>query len=311
MPLVTGFAHDIDVENRSLDAVLAELAVRQQGLVAYWQLIELGFGRGAIEHRVATKRLHRMLPGVYAVGHAVVSRDGWLMAAVLMCGSEAVLSHSSALELRGIIRPGRFARQVTVPGSGRESRAGVIVHQTRRLHPEDHGQLQGIPVMAVPRALLGFASQARHDELVRSLEQCQRLRLFDAGPIDDLLGRSRGRPGVRALRAALAELADDAPDVKSTLERDFLAFCRRRGLPEPALNVSIEGYMVDAAWPSRKVVVELDTYGYHGGKRTFDSDRKRDTKLQAAGQRVVRVTDRRLKREPDDLEADLRLLLPA
>src|SRR4051812_47134481 len=63
MPIVTGFAHDIDVQNRSLDAVLAELAVRQQGVVAYWQLIELGFGRGAIEHRIATKRLQSDPPG--------------------------------------------------------------------------------------------------------------------------------------------------------------------------------------------------------------------------------------------------------
>jgi very-short-patch-repair endonuclease len=311
MPILTGFAHDIDVQNRSLDAVLAELAGLQHGVVAYWQLIELGFGRGAIEHRTATKRLHRLLPGVYAVGHLVVGHLGWLIAAALMCGPDAILSHASALEVRGLVRPGRYGRHVTVPGLGRQSRCGVTVHGTRRLEEADRERVDGIPVMAVPRALLSFASMARHEDVVRALEQAQRLRLFDLGPIDELLSRSKGRKGVRALRAALAELSDDAPDAKSKLERDFLAFCRRHKLPEPAMNVSIEGYMVDAAWPSKRVIVELDTYGYHGGKRTFNSDRKRDTKLQVAGYRAVRVTKERLKREPEDLRDDLRWLLRA
>jgi len=63
------------------DAKLAKLASRQHGVVAYWQLLRVGFSDGAIEHRLAKGFLHRLHRGVYAVGHPNVSREGQFMAA--------------------------------------------------------------------------------------------------------------------------------------------------------------------------------------------------------------------------------------
>jgi very-short-patch-repair endonuclease len=60
---------------------------------------------------------------------------------------------------------------------------------------------------------------------------------------------------------------------------------------------------------AQKLVVELDSRRHHLGIRAFEGDRKRDTKLQMAGYRIARVTDQRIKHEPDELEADLRSLL--
>jgi very-short-patch-repair endonuclease len=62
-------------------------------------------------------------------------------------------------------------------------------------------------------------------------------------------------------------------------------------------------------WLKQKVAVELDSRRHHSGGDAFEQDRKRDTKLQMAGFRIVRITDRRLKREGEELEADLRDLL--
>src|SRR5690348_10196817 len=73
---------------------LAELAERQHGVVALWQLVELGRTRQAVHRWVKAGRLHALYRGVYAVGHRKLSRQGWIMAAVLAHGPEAVAPRS-------------------------------------------------------------------------------------------------------------------------------------------------------------------------------------------------------------------------
>jgi very-short-patch-repair endonuclease len=46
-------------------------------------------------------------------------------------------------------------------------------------------------------------------------------------------------------------------------------------------------------------VVEVDGFAYHSSRRTFESDRRRDAQLAAAGLRVVRVTWRQINSEAE------------
>jgi hypothetical protein len=69
-----------------IDRLIALLAERQHGVVATWQLLELGLGADAIQYRVSIGRLHRIHHGVYAVGHRTLTRQGHRMAAVLAYG---------------------------------------------------------------------------------------------------------------------------------------------------------------------------------------------------------------------------------
>src|SRR5436305_7860537 len=86
----------------SLDRRVARLAERQHGIVARWQLVELGLGPGAIDFRITGGRLHAVHRGIYAVGFRVrSSRAAWI-AAVLRAGPGAVLSHPSAAALWGL-----------------------------------------------------------------------------------------------------------------------------------------------------------------------------------------------------------------
>ena len=103
---------------------VAQLAARQGGVLADWQLIGLGVGRGAINYRLATGRLHSMHRGVYALGHTVVGNRGRLIAAVLACGPGAVVSHRSAADLWGIRPTARKRIDVTVPGRSRARASG-------------------------------------------------------------------------------------------------------------------------------------------------------------------------------------------
>jgi very-short-patch-repair endonuclease len=58
---------------------------------------------------------------------------------------------------------------------------------------------------------------------------------------------------------------------------------RDAGLPEPALNARVEGFLVDAAWHRERVVVELDGYRWHRSRMRQESDRNREVKLRSAG----------------------------
>ena len=150
----------------------------------------------------------------------------------------------------------------------------------------------------------------RRRELERAVEAAERLDLFDLDEVDRLLDRSRGRRGRRALRYVLLDYREPS-FMRSELERRFVDLCREAGLPTPATNLWIAGGEADVAWPDHRLVVELDSHAFHRTRAAFERDRKRDAALQLAGYRVLRVTHRRLEREPDELVAAMASLLYA
>jgi very-short-patch-repair endonuclease len=68
-------------------------------------------------------------------------------------------------------------------------------------------------------------------------------------------------------------------------------------------------FQIDALWEEERVMVELDSRGVHGTKKRFESDRLRDRILVAEGHRIVHVTWRQLRDEPEEIVADLRKAL--
>jgi predicted transcriptional regulator of viral defense system len=118
------------------DSEVARVAERQQGVIARRQLEATGLGARAIRNRVSRGQLHRIHQGVYAVGHRALSLHGRFMAAVLACGSGAVLSHTSAAVLWELLKPIDGPIHVSVPStSGRARRPGIHLHRTRSLNP--------------------------------------------------------------------------------------------------------------------------------------------------------------------------------
>lgn len=263
-----------------MDQRVAALAARQHGVVSRAQLVALGTGRGAVAARIRAARLHRVHRGVYAVGHAVLGRDGRWLAAVLACGDGALLSHRSAGALWDL-RPSESARiDVTVPRTTRvRSTSAVAVHRTTR--PTKPATVRGIPVTTPMRTLDDLAAVLPQRALERAVEQAETLRLLDVAAV-----RS---PRVRRLIAT----HDFAP-TRSDLEKAFLALCRRHGLPRPGVNTYVAGFEVDFAWPEQRLIVETDSHRHHGTRAAFERDRARDARLTAQGWRVVRFTYRQL-----------------
>jgi Protein of unknown function (DUF559) len=121
-----------------------------------------------------------------------------------------------------------------------------------------------------------------------------------------------GRHGLKVLRHLLADRRPSLVDTWSVLEARFLPFCHRHGVPVPAVNVAVAGFTVDALWTRERLIAELDSYEFHGKTRAaFERDRARDAALLIAGYRVVRLTWRRVEREPERVAGQLRALLHA
>lgn len=295
---------------REGDHTIAELAKRQHGVVARSQLLESGLSREAIVGRLRRGRLHRLYPGVYAVGHtALTPRSRW-MAAVLACGPGAVLSHWSAAALWGIRSNRRGPIDITSP-SKTKSRKAIRRHRIL-LQPDEVTVHDDIPVTTVPRTIFDLAAVSPQT-VESALRQCEYLRLYDPLSLGDLVGRYPGHRGNRAARAALERLGETSGKTEEGLEERFLAFLDRYRLPRPGFNVWLEvpgqRYKVDCLWPSIKEIVELDSWAAHGTRTAFRDDKARDRALRVAGYSTTRISWAQLDDEPEAIARDLRALL--
>jgi len=281
-----------------VDRLIGAVAGRQYGVIAREQLVALGLGRGAVEHRVRRGLLRSLHRGVYLWGRPEPDSRACAMAAVLACGEATRLSHGAGAalwEMRPVVEG---PVDVTLVGD-RARHAGIRVHQTRELHPADATVLHGVPVTSAARTLLDIAATLAPGELAGALEQAQVKRLVSRQDIDATLRRSPRRPGSPVLRALVAE----STFTRSAAERILAGLVRAAGLPCPAFNAHAEGYEVDALWRIERVVLEFDSYAFHATRAAFERDRGRDATLTRAGYVVLRTTWLELTNRPHALVA--------
>ncbi len=277
-------------------------------MVTRAQLLRIGLNAGAIDHRLASARLHAIYRGVYLVGHAVPVEGARELAAVLACGRGAVLSHRSAASLWRLVPNAATTIDITVVGRKCASRRGIRVHCVAALGWRDVRKLGGIPVTAPARTILDLAAVVTPRELERAVAEGYTRRLAPRNQLLSLLARVGARPGVGALRALLD--ADRGPSLtRSEAEERLLALIRAAELPAPELNVRVGPHEVDFLWRGQKVIVEVDGFRFHSSRAAFERDRKRDADLAARGFRVVRVTWRQIVDRPEAVIARIAVVL--
>jgi very-short-patch-repair endonuclease len=225
------------------------------------------------------------------------------MAALLACGPEAVLSHTTAGERWRMVPPAPGPVHVTVPRSIR-GHAGITIHRVRGLDRRDWLVRDGLRLTSVPRTLLDLAEILPERQLRKAAQEAARERRFNNRAIAELLDRSPGRRGHRQLRTLLTDAVIE-PRSRSELEDRFHQLVHEAGLERPESNARLLGYRIDALWRKEKIAVELDGFKDHGTRERFESDRARDTRLQLAGFTVLRFTERMLVREPARVKQNL------
>jgi very-short-patch-repair endonuclease len=173
------------------------------------------------------------------------------------------------------------------------------LHQTRSL-PEEHTTVEaGIPVTTLERTLLDTAARLDERQMEHDLvaaDRSRRLRWQELNRI--VTEHGSGRRGVRRLKRLIERVDPRFADAVSSSEVDFLALCQREGLRLPQVNVLVEGKLVDFYWPKERLVVEADSYGYHGDRPAFERDHQSTVDLEVAGYRVLRTTYKMLQFNP-------------
>lgn len=256
----------------------------RHGIVTVDELHGAGVDKYGIRSRVRSGRLHRIHPGVYAIGRPELSQQGIWLAAVLSYPG-AVLSHRSAAELWEILPVKAGPVHVAVSGTaGKRRRDGVVVHRLVTLSPEEMTIRNEIPVTSVARTLHDLTRTAPTWEARKARRQAEFRRYsIRRSPRDD--------------------------GTASDGEADFLAFCVRHGLPRPEVNVPVGPFVADFLWREKRLIVEIDDYSTHGSESMFAEDRRRDFELRGRGFEVLRMTREQLRTEPAKIAAILRARL--
>ncbi|HSC03547.1 MAG TPA: type IV toxin-antitoxin system AbiEi family antitoxin domain-containing protein [Solirubrobacteraceae bacterium] len=301
---------------RFLEQALVELARVQHGVFGLYQLRELGLTDDAVRKRVAAGRLHRIHRGVYSlVPRELLRREGLYMAAVLACGEGAALSHRSAARLHGLGNYGNHRIEVTVPKRSQRTHSGVAVHTSTTLTPADVTVVNGIPTTTVARTLFDLGDAITPRQLERAFDQADIMQALDLNEVRDQLARNHTRPAAKAVKHLLKTHYIGSTPTENEFEDAFLALTRSLNLPDPTPQFYIDLgdgeplIRADFAWPDRKIVVETDGRRTHGTNNAFESDRRRDQRLTAAGWTVIRTTWRQLKQRPHELRPILLKLL--
>jgi very-short-patch-repair endonuclease len=278
---------------------MATLAARQYGIVSREQLIGLGYSDDAIDRAVTAGRLHRWHRKIFAVGHRGLSPHGLCMAAALFRGEGALISYQSAVWLWGMEPNLEVPVNVSVRWRGHAQDA-IGLHHCPALRAEDIASTERLPVTAVPRTLMDYASEAKWFRLERAIDKADRLDLLDIAAIDRIADEVRRHSGrTRLLRAI--DIYRERGFTRSGGEKRMLAALADAGVRRPLVNNFIEGYELDFYWERERFAVELDSWEHHSGRRSFEEDRKRQEELAMAGIEIVRITGTRLHREPGNV----------
>jgi very-short-patch-repair endonuclease len=231
-------------------------------------------GRRRLEQALRDGRLVRVRRGVLALPE--------LPDAVAVAASVGgVVSHASAAALIGLdqVRSPQLVDVTVLRGRKPRPDSHVSLHWTR--HLDDEGG-----VTSPLRTVLDCASTLPFAEALAIADSALREHF-----VDDLVGpalATRG-PG-RARRLRVARAADGRADnpMESVLRAIVLDAGLTGFVPQVQIQLPWRRHHADLADERRRLVLEADGYGVHGGRGALVRDCERDHELVAAGWTLLR-----------------------
>jgi hypothetical protein len=287
--------------------LLAPLVQAQYGVIAIWQILELGIPRHWVKGELARGRLHQVHRGVYAVGHPTLTPLGRCVAAALAGGPSGALGFAGAAWVFSLVETLPEVLHVWSP-TRRRNRPRLRFHEGL---PRDEVTVhEGVPVSIPARTVFDCAATMELHRVERMMERGEEAQLHSQLSYYDLLARYPRKPGAPALRQVLGRREETgAHHTRSDREMALLHLCDRKGLPRPLtcylVRVRDRQFELDAFWPDARLALEYDSWEFHSGRTAFREDRIRDRILATAGIHVVRATAHDLGAGADAFAADL------
>lgn len=285
--------------SRVSSAALADLAPLRVARTA--ALVAIGMRPSTIAARVRSGMWQRPFLGVIVMQSGPLTREQFMLAAMLHCGNDAVLTGAEAVRRHGLHRvpSGQELHVLVGKDCRRQSGPDLVVERTGRLPPTV--ERDGVRVALLDRALVDSVRRTpgRDDVLATLAEAVQKRRTT----VDRLLTEldAGNQRGSAMAREVLSEVNDG---IRSVAEGWGRSLHGRSTLPPMLWNPRLlrrdrtllacpDGYLpcVGMAWEHHSVL-------FHPPERE-DDDARRIADMVAAGVVVVQHRPRRLLTEPD------------
>lgn len=144
---------------------LFNIAENQAGYFTAKQAHSAGFSKEQLYYYVTTRKFSRVQRGIYRLKQFPSSPYEDLFVAWLKVGSQAVISHDSAMYLYNLsdILPSEV--HVIMPRTGSRRRKGIRLH-TNRLNPNEVTHREGLPVTIAARTIIDVIANGIGEEQV-------------------------------------------------------------------------------------------------------------------------------------------------
>lgn len=260
-------------------------------------------GEAAIDHAIASGRLFPLFRATFGVGHAQVGSSGRMLAAVLACGTGAVVSHGSAAFLMGLWESEPRAIHVIAANELGRKIPGIRRHHVPTPLGKEVVEHAVIPCASPSRVIVDLAGTVGDASLRRTIEQAAVLQMLDVAEIDEILSgpRRRGSPRLRGILEDWRRYPSIR--LRSLMEAKLLPLLSQRDLPIPSCNellrIGDQSFEIDFLWRRHRLVVETDGGRFHDHPVAQARDLDRNRILIAAGFRVVRLRWEELRDRPE------------
>ena len=278
-----------------MEALNAYLA-NHHGVITKGQAVQRGLTVSQIRRRIRTGEFIRVGPKVYRLATAP---DTWeARARAFALSARGLVSFTSGLRGLGVEgEEDHVDIHIIVDERRRPRTAGATVHRAPRSEIGNGRLVNGIPVASPVRVLIDCASLLQPDDLDLVIDAMIRQRLLTITEVRARVAAlgTEGRSGLGVLRRLIERRDPSARVPDSRFNRLVGQLLVSGGQPPPTYEyeVAFDGEFVgrvDLAYPSRRLLIELDSARWHYNRRSFVNDPRRKNRLLIAGYRVLTFT---------------------